>query len=153
MELSKEEIYEINEIVKSQKSGQQMVFRARIIIMLEEGYRVTEIAEELETTRKTVMLWGRHWEERKHLAVKQRLADEQRPGAPATITAEQWCQIMALACSAPSESGRPISHWTPRELAEEAIKRGIVETISTRHVGRFLKSGRVEATQKSILAK
>ena len=55
-----------------------------------------------------------------------------RPGAPATFSAEQWCQIIALACEPPEASGRPISHWTPRELADEACKRGIVATISKR---------------------
>jgi len=32
-----------------------------------------------------------------------------------------------------------LSHWTPRELAAEVILRGVVKTISARHVGRFLK--------------
>jgi putative transposase len=45
-----------------------------------------------------------------------------------------------------------MSHWTPRELADEAGKRGIVGTISKRHVGRFLKSGRSQAAQESLLA-
>src|SRR5207249_986229 len=54
-------------------------------------------------------------------------------------------EIVAVACEAPTDSGRPVSHWTPREVAEEVRKRGIVETISTRSVGRFLKSGRFTA--------
>ena len=48
-----------------------------------------------------------------------------RPGAPTTFSAEQWCQIIALACEPPEASDRPISHWTPRELADEARKREI----------------------------
>ena len=39
------------------------------------------------------------------------------------------------------DSGRPITHWTPPELADEAKKRGIVESISPRSVGRFLGRG------------
>jgi putative transposase len=66
------------------------------------------------------------------------LTDEQRPGAPETFTFEQFMQIMALACEAPGESQRPVSDWTPRELADEAVKRGIVTQISPRTVGRFL---------------
>lgn len=82
----------------------------------------------------------------------ERLQDAPRPGAPATFGAEQWCQIMALACEQPEASGRPISHWTPRELADEACKRGIVATISERHVGRFLKSSRPQTAPQSLLA-
>jgi putative transposase len=59
---------------------------------------------------------------------------------------------VALACEPPDLSHRPISHWTPRELADEARKRGIVESISPRHVGRFLKSGRIEAASEQVLA-
>jgi hypothetical protein len=69
-----------------------------------------------------------------------------------TFSDEQWCQIMALACEPPAVAERPISHWTPREVAAEAIKRGIVETIPERHVGRFLKSGRPQTTLESLLA-
>jgi hypothetical protein len=82
----------------------------------------------------------------------ERVQDAPRPGAPATFSAEQWCQIIALACEPPEASGRPISHWTPRELADEACKRGIVERISERHVGRFLKSGRPQTAPQSLLA-
>ena len=64
-----------------------------------------------------------------------------RAGTPATLTAEQIVQMVAVACEDPTDSGRPVSHWTPREVAEEVRKRGMVETISTRSVGRFLQSG------------
>jgi putative transposase len=67
------------------------------------------------------------------------LEDQERSGAPPTFTPEQLCQIMAVAIESPQECGRPISHWTARELADEAMKRKIVPTISPRHVGRFLK--------------
>jgi putative transposase len=48
---------------------------------------------------------------------------------------------MALACEAPERSGRPISHWSGREIAEEIQRRGIVERISGRHAARLLKRG------------
>jgi putative transposase len=49
------------------------------------------------------------------------LQDAQRPGTPANFSTEQVVQIVALACESPSESGRPVSHWTPAELADEAV--------------------------------
>jgi Homeodomain-like domain len=72
------------------------------------------------------------------LSVEERLADAPRAGAPARITAEQACRIIALACEAPGASERPIGQWTAREVADEVLKRGIVERISPRHVGRLL---------------
>ncbi len=69
------------------------------------------------------------------------LSDEQRPGGPGKFSLEQVVQIVAVACEQPTSSRRPISHWTPRELAAEVVKRGIVEEISPRSVGRNLKRG------------
>ncbi|MFQ6102108.1 MAG: helix-turn-helix domain-containing protein [Anaerolineae bacterium] len=73
------------------------------------------------------------------LSVEERLEDLPRPGAPARITADQVCQITAMACEHPEDSGRPISHWTNREIADEIMKRGIVDQISPRHAARLLK--------------
>jgi putative transposase len=84
--------------------------------------------------------------------IVEALTDHPRSGTPATLTAEQMVQMVAVACEDPADSGRPISHWTPREVADEVRKRGIVETISTRSVGRFLKSGRFTAASGGILA-
>ena len=66
------------------------------------------------------------------------LADDARSGAPPKFSAEQMAAIIALACERPGDCGLPVSHWTPAELAREAIKRGIVESISPRQVDRFL---------------
>jgi putative transposase len=70
------------------------------------------------------------------------LADAPRSGAPGSFSAEQIVQIINLACLPPPDLGRPIDAWTPRELADEAVKQAIVSTISARSVGRFLKRGR-----------
>ena len=60
-------------------------------------------------------------------------------GAPATFTPEQICALVAMTCEKPSESERPISHWSQREIADEAMRRGLIASISQRSVGRFLK--------------
>jgi putative transposase len=150
--LSDEERQTLHTLIRAHKTPQHLSFRAQVILLLAEGLAAPDVARRLGTTRTTVRRWRRHWLKRQGAAVAERLQDAARPGAPATFSAEQWCQIIALACEPPEASGRPISHWTPRELAGEARKRGIVETISERHVGRFLKSGRDQAPQKPLLA-
>jgi putative transposase len=150
--LSEEECQALHTMIRAHKTPQHLSFRAHVILLLAEGLTAPEVARRLSTTRTTVRRWRRHWLTRHGCAVSERLQDAPRPGAPATFSAEQWCQIIALACEPPEVSGRPISHWTPRELADEARKRAIVPTISERHVGRFLKSGRSQAPQKSLLA-
>jgi len=52
----------------------------------------------------------------------ERLADAERPGGPMRFSLEQILQLFAIACEPPEDYGRPISHWTPRELASEMVK-------------------------------
>lgn len=85
-------------------------------------------------------LWRTRWLElsEKEISVIERLGDAERPGGPMTFSLEQIVQLFAIACEKPEDYERPISHWTPRELAAEVIKQGIVTTISPRHVGRLM---------------
>ncbi|MHB9131476.1 MAG: helix-turn-helix domain-containing protein [Armatimonadota bacterium] len=71
---------------------------------------------------------------------------------PPTSTPEQITQLIALACTEPTDVGREGTHWTPRELAEELQRQGIVDTIPPRHVGRFSKGGRSQAPSQPVLA-
>ena len=75
------------------------------------------------------------------LSIEDRLEDLPRPGAPPRLTADQICQIKELACEKPEKSGRPISQWTGREIADEIMNRGIVDKIFPRHASRLLKKG------------
>ena len=83
-----------------------------------------------------------HWvrcptlEQRRAQRARIVLAAARRSGAPPIYTPEQIIGILAIACEPPEASGRPVSHWTARELAEEAVQRKIVPSISTRTVGR-----------------
>lgn len=86
-------------------------------------------------------------------AIVELLSDQPRSGWGGKFSAEQVTQILAVACESPDEeSERPVTHWTPRELADEVVRRGLVDSISPRHVGRFLKDGRLEATPQPVLA-
>lgn len=84
--------------------------------------------------------------------VEDILTDQPRLGASATFSTEQVVEIVAQACEDPKVSGLPITDWTPKELATEAIKRGIVQNISPRSVERFLKGSSLTASSESLLA-
>ena len=123
-----------------------MALRGRIILGAAAGLNNSQIAREVGLDVDTVRFWRNRWLGLKaasldELSLEERLRDAPRPGVPARITPEKVCQIVALACEAPSQSGRPVSQWTSRELADEIVAQGIVERISPRHAARLLKRG------------
>ena len=146
LELRAAEQQELTRLVAARSTAQQVVLRARIVLLAAEGHTNLAVGRLVGVSREAVRLWRDRWVRLRDvpladLRVEDRLADAPRPGAPARIAAEQVCAIIALACEASEQSGRPISQWTGREIAEEITRRGIVETISTRHAARLLKRG------------
>jgi putative transposase len=124
-----------------------------MILRSAAGVEVRAIARELGVWPKTVRHWRVRWlASAVDTPVVVRLTDAPRPGAPATFTPEQVCAIMALACEPPEQSNLPLSHWSQSELAREAVRRGIVDSISHGSVGRFLKRGRPQAASRARLA-
>lgn len=146
IELTEVERQALEALTRRHSTPQQIAFRARIVLACADGLNNAQVARQLDTNVNTVRHWRTRWLGLQaisldDLSVAERLEDAPRPGAPARITAEQVCQIVALACEAPEKVGRPISQWTGREIAEEIMARGIVETISERHAERLLKRG------------
>jgi putative transposase len=159
----------LHQIIRRAKSPQNLVLRVKIVLGGRQyGLRNTQIGRDLNASSQTVSTWRGRWlaaydllgeiednEDDRELegAIIQVLADLPRSGAPATFTAEQVCQIIAVACEAPELSGRPITEWTPRELTDEVIKREIVVSISSSQVERFLKRGGTATPSQPVLAK
>jgi len=146
IELSEQATGDLKRLLKAHKTDQQIALRGRIILEMSTGKGNAEIARGQSVSIGMVRLWRQRWLDLQplplsELSAKERLEDLPRPGAPPRITADQICQIVALACEAPEKSGRPISHWTGREIADELMEREIVETISPRHARRLLKRG------------
>ncbi len=128
--------------------------RAQVILLAFDGLDNETIAERVGLERHQVGLWRRRWQRSFHKLVKIEcletgaalrraiealLADEQRPGSPGKFTAEQLALILATACEPPEKSGLPITHWTGQELADEVVKRGIVDAISASQINRYLR--------------
>lgn len=146
IELTDAERQGLEELVRRHSTPQQIALRAQIILATAEGYNNAQIARQLSVSIDMVRLWRERWlvlqpASLEDLPVVDRLSDAPRPGRPRRITDEQVCQIMELACEAPERSGRPISQWTGREIADEIKGRGIVDQISDRHASRLLKRG------------
>lgn len=152
--LSAIECEALERIIGKSTSEQRLVKRAQIILLCEAGLNNQHIAKQMGVNRDMVRNWRARWlsasqriggaaatgdEKALREVIESVLTDAPRPGCPPSFSEKQIIDIIALSCEDPQACGRPISHWTPRELAEEAQARNIVKSISTRSVGRFLK--------------
>jgi putative transposase len=158
----------LQRILRRATSPQHLVLRAKIVRAgTEYGRRDTQIGRELNCHTQTVHTWRHRWlgaweslleveevgtESDLETSIIEVLSDRPRPGTPAKFSAEEICQIINVACEEPEQSGRPITEWTPRELADEVVKRKIVESISPTQTGRFLKRGGFKTASKPLLA-
>jgi putative transposase len=153
---------------RSQTASVRLVRRVSVLLALADEPCLQKVARGQGLTRVSVRLWRDRWLDAKDALaaaeadgvcdpdlldmIEAALDDAPRPGGPATFTAEQIVRIVAVACEPPEKSDRPIDHWTHAELADEVKKRRIVQDISPRSVGRFLKGGGPSASQEPLLA-
>jgi len=144
----------LRKIKQSRQSPHSIVTRAKIVLQASAGERNQHIADNLGVHVDMVRRWRNRWIEKAEWlqtieeegnekeirqSIAEALADEARSGAPGKFSAEEVCQIIAIACELPEESDRPVTHWTRRELTDEVIEREIVPSISSRQVGRYLE--------------
>lgn len=133
--------------------------RATLVLMAFAGLDNRDIAVQVGLERHQIGLWRRRWQAafpklirieclESAAALRQAIAtvlrDQPRSGCPGTFTAEQITQILAVACEPPQKSDRPITHWTIAELTDEVILRGIVASISSAQVGRYLREAQLQ---------
>lgn len=152
-------------LTRATSTPQQLADRCRIVLMSREGRRNLHQAAALGVDRQRVRRWRGRWaaaQEKLDAAEEEGatdndlkamivavLSDGERSGGPPKFSPEQVASIIALACEPPGDSGLPVSHWTPAELAREAANRGIVEHISPRQLDRFLARRSFDHTSRS----
>src|SRR5260370_1006899 len=117
--LTADERQGLERLVRARSTAQQVVLRARIILVAAEGRNNVQVGQQVGVSREAVRLWRARWVGLQavplgELSLEERLADAPRPGAPARIGAEHVFASIAPACEAPTPSHRPISQWTRR---------------------------------------
>ena len=129
---------------RTHKTAQQLALRARIILFCAIGTSDMTVSQKLDTTRETVGRWRKHIIENR----LDGLHDEQRPGAPRTISDDKVDEVVRLTLEeTPAES----THWSIRFMAKRVglfgrasrrlvrqRLRGFVEFVEQRPVDRTL---------------
>jgi len=149
----------LQELVAGRTTPVRLAQRATIVLRAFAKRDNADIADEIGLGPDAAGLWRRRWakvwprltvfecaENQADLrrAIVAVLGDQPRSGNPGKFTPEQITSILALACEPPEKSGRPITHWTNAELADEASKQGIVPSISAAQVGRYLREAELQ---------
>ena len=133
VELTDEQHDALHALLRRHATPQQIALRARIILAAAEGQSNTRIAQACAVTLDTVRLWRERWMAFQpiplaELSIEDRLRDAPRAGkTPTDHGRADLRRSSPWPARPPSQSGRPITHWTNREIADEIIKRGIVD--------------------------
>jgi len=125
------------------RGEQRDVLRARLVLAAAQGQSNAAIAERLSVTADTVRKWRGRF-------ATQRLAgldDLPRSGRPRTFPAVAAVEVKAMACALPAETGVPLARWSCTELAAEAVKRAVVESVSASTVRRWLREDAIKPWQ------
>lgn len=156
---------------ESSKRTIQKQFSTRINLMLRssQGQSINQVARDLSLSVNTVKFWRRRWlssydhlceyeeEMQDHGLSKNdylqvlldHLRDLPRSGTRKRISLEEEQQIVALATEDPKDYGVEMNSWTHEMLAKVVIAKGIVEKISSRHVGNILKKKSCNRTSRN----
>jgi transposase len=127
---------ELERWVNAHGTPQQVALRSRIILAAAEGQSDSRIAQELETNRKTVVLWRARFAEK---GVSSLWEVAPGRGRKATYGAEKIKEILdATLQSTP----KGMSQWSCRTMAErQGVSKSMVSTIWRSH---HLKPHRVK---------
>lgn len=152
-ELSPAIVEILQEIVTSRLHGSAVVQRAQCVLLAHGKLSFAAVSRIVSLSAKTVSRWIRRFcdslealkqqESRQvHAALSRTIVDcfrdAPRSGRPRTFSPGEVTSLISIACEDPEDSGRPVTSWTVREVADEAISRKIVRSISISQVRRFL---------------
>jgi transposase len=140
--LTDQEFNFLQKFVSSGKHSSREVRRARILLLSDRGKTDEEIHDVLDVSTRTIQ---RIREKYVNDGLGKALYEPPRPGQPKKLSSTQEAQIIAIACS-DAPKGR--SCWTLELLRNEALKRGIVDDISTGPIRILLKEHKLKPWKK-----
>ena len=133
----------LERIVRQTTNPHRLVRRAQLILGAADGKSNTDLAAQLELSRTQVQCWRDRWqaasasltfcedEEVSDTILRQRvesiLSDKPRPAHLRPLPLSRLFRLSQLPVRSPLSASDPSVIGVPTEIADEAIKRGIVE--------------------------
>ena len=110
--LDEQQRWQLEEINRSQSLPAGFVLRAKIVLLLSDGWSYAGIADKLDTTTRTVGKWKRRF-----LEAGLDGLETERPGqAPSKLTAKLRARILNATRRKPRDGS---THWSCRKLANQ----------------------------------
>jgi transposase len=135
--LTQDERHELDRFVTRGKKSAREITRARILLLIQEGRRATEVARTLGVSRGTIYNVCQKYKEKKaRTPLLEVLQDEPRSGRPIKLDSRVEAKVTMIACSAPPE-GR--GRWTLHLIADKLVTLGVTDSISHESVRTLLK--------------
>jgi putative transposase len=132
LQLSREDRDELKQIRRAATLTDRQWRRVQILEMLHGHWNLSEIASTLGMYPREVRRVGWRYLD---LGLEQALKEDHRYTPVPCVDERQKSTIVAMVCSNPPE-GR--ARWTVALIAEEAIRRRIVKTVSRETVRKLL---------------
>src|SRR5450756_601014 len=134
----------LRHLIRAGTTAQQLVARARIVLLAAAGWSNTKIASRVGVCVDTVRKWRHRWWVQPGTAS---LGDAKRSGRPPSFTPVQVAAVKALACQPPEASGVPLSRWSCPDLAAQVVADGIAASVATSTVRRWLAEDAIKPWQ------
>jgi transposase len=113
LNLTKEEIKQLEENIRARTTQSQVVNRSRILLLKADGKSIDTIAEKLDLNRKSVLLCIKKFREG---GIDNALSDAPGRGRNPEITDDEKAWIINIACCKPTELGYAAETWTYAKL-------------------------------------
>jgi transposase len=124
----------LQEWASSRTVAHARVVRARIVLLAADAAKNVDIARDVGVCVDVVSKWRKRFCQ-EGLAG---LEDRPRSGRPRRFGSAVVAGIKALACEPPERREVPLSRWSSHELAIQAVNEGLVGSISSSTVRRWL---------------
>ena len=133
IKLTKDEIKTLENLVKKGIAKAREITRARVLLLLNDDEKVSDIARMLSINPTTVRNIKEYY---RNSGIEGAIYDAPRPGAPSKFTAKDEAAIQSLACT---DAPKGHAKWSVRLLAKNAIEIKGIDSISPAQVNRILK--------------
>jgi putative transposase len=134
VKLTPDQRHELEMFVTRGKKSAREITRARILLLAQDGRRVTDIAQTLGVSRGTIYNVCQKYKARTRLV--EVLKEAPRSGRPLKLDSRVEAQVTLIACSDPP-AGQ--ARWTLQLIADKLVRLGVTDSISHESVRQLLK--------------